>query len=293
MNTNPWLLRFQSHMKAVETLKVKRFLKQLTSSLGMHPDFLVIGAQKAGTTSLYKHLVAHPSVLSAKTKELHFFDYPWNYKKGVAWYRSHFPLKFWKYYYRLCLRKPCITGEASPYYLFHPHAAKRVASLLPRIKLIVLLRNPIDRAYSHYQHTVRRGKEDLSFEDAIQNEETRLKKEKELLLLDENYFSFEYQYYSYLARGIYWEQLERWFCYFPREQFLIIPSESFLKNPADVFPKVVRFLELPEYTLKSFNKYHTGSYSERPGQHVIRYLQDYFRPHNERLYRLLGVGYDW
>jgi|SRR5690242_3518862 len=119
------------------------------------PHFLIIGAQRCGTTSLFEYLARHPDVAPPSAKELHFFDS--EYHKGDAWYRERFP----------SLRNGFITGEATPYYIFHPHTPTRVRDWNSKVKLIVLLRNPVDRAYSHYHHEVRLGTESLDFETAL------------------------------------------------------------------------------------------------------------------------------
>ncbi|MGI9254548.1 MAG: sulfotransferase domain-containing protein, partial [Thermomicrobiales bacterium] len=175
------------------------------------PDFIVIGAQRSGSTSLYRYLSAHPLIEAARIKELHYFSL--HHQRPLAWYRSQFPLN---------LPPGHITGEATPYYLFHPHAARRIAETAPRAKLIAVLRNPIDRAHSHYHHELARGVEWLSFEDAIRAEPERIAGERERLLADPTYASAPYQSASYLSRGRYAEQLREWLDIFPRDQLLIV-----------------------------------------------------------------------
>src|SRR5207302_2712863 len=128
-------------------------------------------------------------------------------------------------------RQRFITGEASPYYLFHPHAPARAALVVPKTKLIVLLRNPVERAYSHYYHNIKHRWETLSFEEALAQEETRTRDEGQRLAADPHYNSYNHQHYSYLARGIYADQLQRWMDYFPKEQFFILKSEDFYATP--------------------------------------------------------------
>ena len=148
------------------------------SAVGALPDFFIIGAKKCGTTFLYHLLGQHPHVEAAKKKEIHYFDH--HFSKGNDWYRSHFPPPTWKEGRR------SITGESSPYYLFHPHAARRMAGVVPRARLIVLLRNPVDRAYSHYHQEAGRGHEPLTFEEAIEAEEARLRGERDRMLEHEH-----------------------------------------------------------------------------------------------------------
>lgn len=265
------------------------FYRISTSPLRLMPDFLIIGAQRCGTTSLYRYLSKHAYVTPALRKEIHFFDI--NYRKGMAWYRAHFP-SLWTKIVRKSRKSCFITGEASPYYIFHPHAPKRIARVIPSVKLIVLLRNPVDRAYSHYHHALRQGNETLSFEDAIGNEEERLCREMEKMLEDENYYSFNHQKYSYLSRGIYSEQIETWLTLFPREQILIEKSEDLYTNPQMILNRVLDFLSLPAWEMDEDIKYNTGSYGPIDPNTRER-LIDFYRQHNARLYQLLGIEFDW
>ena len=208
---------------------IEKFYRGITSSIRLLPDFLIIGTQRGGTTALYHYLKTHPCITPATIADTHFFDK--KYSKGLAWYRGHFPTSFRKISAQHLQRRAFVTGEASSSYLFHPHAPKRVAQVLPHVKLITLLRNPVDRAYSQYYHAIELGHETLSFEEAIQSEEERTWQEREKILKDEHYESHTYQHRSYLSRGIYVEQLQAWMHVFPREQFLILKSEDFYAGP--------------------------------------------------------------
>src|SRR5207248_7427804 len=150
---------------------LEKLYRAATVPIRLLPDFLIIGTQRGGTTSLYRYLKAHPCIGATSNKDLHFFDR--RFHKGLSWYRSHFPTKLEKAYAEQLRRLTLVTGEASPSYLFHPHAPKRVAQVLPHVKLIVLLRNPVSRAYSQYHHAVELGFETLSFAEAIEAEEER------------------------------------------------------------------------------------------------------------------------
>jgi hypothetical protein len=254
------------------------------SGEGALPDFLIIGAQKCGTTFLYHLLCQHPYVETASTKEIHFFDT--NFAEGVQWYRSHFLTSSQKN------RRKILTGESSPYYIYHPHAAKRVAQVVPRVKLIALLRNPVDRAYSDYNHKFREAREHLSFEEAIEAEEDRLRGEKEKLLADEDYHSPKYRKYSYLSRGIYVDQLVEWNRYFDSDQLLVLKSEDFFENPQESYERVLRFLGLPHWEIKVSGERNEGEYDEMNSSTRQR-LEAYFEPHNRRLYEFLGVDFGW
>ncbi len=160
----------------------EKAFRATTNPMRLMPDFIIIGAMRGGTTSLYSYLTEHPNIGPAYMKEVHFFDV--YFHKGLPWYRAQFPSTVQKYYTERVQKQNFITGEASPYYLFHPHAPRRIARLLPHVKLIVQLRNPVSRAYSHYYHEVNGGHEKLSFAEAIDREEDRIGKETEKLARD-------------------------------------------------------------------------------------------------------------
>ncbi len=257
----------------------------LSAPLRARPDFLIIGAQKGGTTSLYSILAQHPAVDEAWKKEIHFFDL--RYRRGLPWYLAHFPTRRSR---RRGGRR--FSGEATPYYLFHPHAPRRVRQTLPAVRLVALLRDPVARAYSHYNHLVRLGHEPLSFEEAVRSEAMRTAGAMDQLLRDEWHYSEALRNYSYLARGHYAEQLERWWAHFPREQLLVLKSEDFYRRPAEVFPRILEHLGLPPWMPERFREYNAGRYPEMSPA-LRGWLADYFAPHNARLYELLGCTWRW
>lgn len=278
--------------------QAERFYRNVTSPLRLMPDFLILGTQKGGTTSLYNYLIEHPNIAAARRKEVHFFDQ--YFKKGVPWYRSHFPTSIQKYCTQRIHRQAFITGEGSPEYLFYPHTAEKAAELLPKAKLIALLRNPVERAYSQYRHNLRWGHEKLSFEDAIALEEERTKEGRERALQDVNYHNFSFQRASYLARGIYVDQLERWMSLFPREQILLIRSEDFYTDPGAIYKKVLTFLDVdtiePKSLRQGYKQYNKSRDSVAPPKmnpEIRKRLVNYFEPHNDRLYKLLGYDFGW
>ena len=253
------------------------------------PDYLIIGAAKAGTTSLYEYMIRHQSVLPAHTKQLHYFDQYFN--RGINWYKSMLPSKAHKNKIKKNT-KYSITGEATPLYLYHPLAPKRVFELVPNVKLIVLLRNPVDRAYSRHQMETNHNNEDLTFEEAIEKEPERLEGEFEKMEKDGDYFSYHYNAHSYITSGIYADQLERWFKYFPREQFLILRSEDFYNDPKQSLSQVFEFLGIPNIKQETFEVYKKGKYSKMNPE-TRKNLVEFFKPHNERLYKLLGTNFHW
>jgi hypothetical protein len=257
--------------------------------LGALPDFLIIGTEKGGTTFLYWTLCQHPYVEPATEKELHFFDTRHWFEKDVSWYLSQFPSPTWRD------GRKVITGEASPYYLFHPFSPRRTSTILPNVKLIALLRNPVDRAYSAYNDKAAARQEPLSFEEALAEEEERTAGELEKMLADENHHSPKYRKYSYLSRGIYVDQLQRWHKYFAPNQLLVLRSEDLFADPIGTVEIVHQFLNLPkcEMNITSLTE-ERNSLSYSPMAPATRQrLEQFFEPHNRRLYEYLGVDFGW
>ena len=188
------------------------------------PDFIIGGAQKSGTTSLHFYLAQHKDIfMPIKKQEIHFFDYDQNYRKGVKWYQGCFENH----------TNERVIGQTSPLYLYMENVPDRIYRLLPKVKLMFILRNPVDRAYSHYWHEKKKGREELTFEEAIEMEGERIKKD------------FQHsQRYSYLSRGQYIEQVERYLEYFPRSQMLFIMFDEFKTDTLNAVKKCFNFLEV-------------------------------------------------
>ena len=292
MRTNSPFTRFW-HSRPVRGSRAlaspRLWYRYVTAARRGLPNFIIAGAQKAGTTSLFGYLRNHPQCAASLTKEVHYYDK--NFARGGAWYRMHFPLAAPNS--RPPNRGTPICFEASPYYMFEPRVPQRIRRTLPEVKLIFLLRNPVTRAYSHYQHSVRRRRETLSFEDAIAAEPARLAGEHERLLADATHQSPAHQQFSYLARGIYVDQLQRWLGEFPRTQTLILQSEQLFRQPADAFRRVLEFLGLDAWTPTEFGNLYSGRYKSAMAPETRERLSRYFAPHNRRLFELLGTEYEW
>jgi Sulfotransferase domain len=245
-----------------------------TAHLRLPPSFMIIGTQKGGTTSLFRYLDKHHDVTMAFKKEVHFFDF--FYDKGTDWYLAHFPLR----------SEAVQTGEASPTYLFHPAAPKRIHAAFPEVKFIALLRNPVDRAYSHHQMEYFRGKDPLSFEEAIAQEPERIRDS------NPDIAGGNWRRYSYVSRGIYVEQLAQWLVFFPQEQFLFLKSEEFFREPGRLFEQVLRFLELPSCPLPRYRPHNSRGYAPMRSETRTQ-LTRYYKPYNRQLYELLGRDLGW
>jgi hypothetical protein len=264
------------------------WLRSLTAGLRDLPQFIIAGAQKAGTTSLFGYLEGHPQCRPASTKEVHYFDK--NYGRGEIWYRMHFGFS--------SANSAAAGGgiqnfESSPYYMCEPRVPERMKQLLPGVKVIFLVRNPVSRAYSHYQHSVLRRREPLSFEDAIAAEQERLAGEEARLIADPSYMSFAHQHYSYLLRGLYADQLVRWQEHFSPEQMLVIEAERMFQQPADVFDRVLHFLQLDSWQPKTFQNLNAGRYKLPMRPETKEMLAAFFAPHNARLNQFLGWNTSW
>jgi sulfotransferase family protein len=261
-----------------------------TQRLRRLPDFIIIGAQRAGTTSLYEYLAAHPAVVgAAPSKGVHYFDT--DYARRLGWYRGHFPSTVRERYVRV-RHGQMVTGEASPYYLFHPEVPARVAAVLPDVKLIALLREPVDRAYSQYSNELARGFEQLAFEDALDAEAQRLAGEEQRLRSDARYVSFSHQHHSYVARGLYLEQLRRWQTFFPDGQMLVLDSSRLFADPAATLSRVQEFLGLERRELPAYPAENARS-RDPLGPETRQRLSTLFEEPNRRLFAHLGVDFGW
>jgi hypothetical protein len=241
------------------------------------PSFLLIGAQRAGTTSLYAQLVRHPQVLPSLRKEVQYFTL--HHARGEAWYRAHFPTE------RALAARRAVCGEATPYYLFHPLAPERAHHLLPDVRLLVVLREPVARAFSHYQHSRARGRETLGFEAALEREAERLAAEGERP-------GFAHQHFSYFARGLYAEQLRRWLAWYPREHLLVLRFEELEADPQACVARSVAFLGLAPAALPPPSVRNRGEYAPLEGA-LRAELARRYAPHNRALEDLLGLSLDW
>lgn len=222
-------------------------------------------------------------------KELHFFDE--KFDMGLDWYRSFFPLELWRRAAR-ALGRDLVAVEATPYYLFHPLVPERVAATLPDVRLVALLRDPVERAYSHYQMMVRAGRERRSFENALAAEDERLAGGRQQLLAAGDSPAARHRHQAYISRGLYAEQLERWFQHFPREQLLVLFAEDFRDRPGSVYPDVLEFVGVRPWTPKDLAPRNTGSYAPIPAS-LRAQLEGRFAEPNARLARLLGREVAW
>lgn len=279
----------ESARKAGRTAAVT--VGRATSSLRCEPTFLMVGAQRAGTTSLFRALMAHPNILRpVMHKGVNYFDVsstqPW------SWYLGHFPL-------RANARRKAAPGqqsaavfEASGYYMFHPHAPRRIAEALPNVKIVAMVRDPVERAYSAYKHEFARNFETETFERALELEELRVEPELRRMLDDETYQSNVYRHQAYRRRGHYAEQLTAFADLLGRDQVHVVQSERFFTAPEDEYTQLLEFLGLPIVMPPSFDRFNA-----RPGTPLPPALQEelraHFAPHNAALEAFLGRQLAW
>lgn len=239
------------------------------------PDFLIIGAARCGTSSLFSNLLKHPRIRGphlpltrlSNHKECHFFDRKIRSNKfTIKWYKDRF-------------KDPgsdIVFFEATPNYIFGPEVPRFVKIHLPMAKFILMLRNPADRAWSHFYHWQNKNHHPV---DILKNRSS-----------------------EYIKKGIYWEQLERWFKFFPREQFFIIRSEDFFKDPKSFVMECFKFvgIEPVDFKKKSIvywdpKREYLVSRRSYPGAPypILRFLRNYFASHNERLEKLLNRKFEW
>ena len=191
------------------------------------------------------------------------------------------------------LQKKFITGEATPRYIENPHAPQRIKQVTPHAKFIILLRNPITRAFSQHNMNLKNDYEYRNFEDALNHETERIEGRLQKMEKDSGYYSWNYDLYGYKEHGIYVDKIKHWMEVFPKEQFLIIQSEEFLEDKSKTFEQVLEFLGLPKWEPDEFVLYKKRKYKELMDPDLRRKLVDYFKPHNQRLYEFLGRKFDW
>ncbi len=278
-----------------QVLHARLRARRLTARARVLPDFVVIGAMRCGTSSLYKYLGYHPAIAPSLRKETEYLTRFWDHDE--LWYRAHFPLAARRTAYALAGRR-LLAFEATPDYLFAPHAPTKLRALVPDARLVVLLRDPVDRAWSHFQHTTRHGWEDADFAEALRREPERTAPDLERMARDPDYWGAEAAAFSYVGRGLYAEQLERWYEVFDRDRVFVGTSEDLYADTGAFYDGLLDFLEVPRWRPR-FRNYSTasdsrgGGRSRGPDPAVRAGLVERFREPNRRLVDLLGRELDW
>jgi hypothetical protein len=259
------------------------------------PDFLVIGTKRGGTTSMFNYLMMHPGVLGLFPRPRlqkstdYFFK---GFDRGEQWYRSNFHTQAFRDRMADQLGYEPTSGEASPYYCWDPRVAQRAYAVNPDLKAIMLVRNPVERAFSHWQERVHNGVEPLSFEQALAAEEARTEGELERMLADPGYYSQAHDWYSYRSRGVYLPQLMNWTTPFPAEQLLVVCSEDLYADVQGTFDRVCAFLGLPAETLPTTKTFNASRRLDMPPA-AREELTAYYLPHTQELSEHLGRPLLW
>ncbi len=260
----------------------------LTSPLRMQPSFVIVGAQRAGTTTLFRVLSEHPDVIRPTvSKGIGYFDV--KYSRGPRWYRGHFPLA-WSA--RRNHGPAAVTFESSGYYSFHPLAAERLARDLPDVRVVLLVREPVERAYSAYRHEFARGFETESFEAALDLEEERTAGEADRIAADPSYESFQHRHHSYLARGRYSEQIDRMVEALGEDRVCIVDAGAFFEDPGAEFERLRAWLGLSAWRPEKVEQWNA-----RPGSPLDAALdarlRRHFEPYDARLAEQMGRTPSW
>lgn len=264
-------------------------LGRTTAPWRLLPSFVMVGASRAGTTSLFRALSAHPQVIRPTVnKGIRYFDL--NYYRPFDWYRAHFPLA--PAAHRLNSGEQPVTFEASGYYMFHPFAIQRLAKHLPDVNIVVMVRDPVERAFSAWKHESGRGFEWEDFESALQLEDERLIGEVERMSMDPTYESFCHRHHSHRHRGEYAQQLQRILDNFDRSQVHVMESEAFFQRPQQEFTGLLDFLGLHAFAPADFQQHNARPSASMPAD-AREQLRTHFRQHDEQLADILGRRPNW
>jgi len=266
---------------------IQRHIFAITGFIRVIPDFLVIGAKRCGTTSLYQHLPEHPCISKSPYDNMGFFND--NFHLGVNWYKSFFPTTFTRNKIKSKFGD-FLAFDVTTKYMEEESTANNVYQTKPNMKIIIILRNPVDRAYSQYHLSVRQTAERRSFEDVVEENMNRLNKESHEHYEIKPKFSVKED--NYLKKGLYALQLRYWLKIFPRENILIVSAEEFESNQQIIYNKIFEFLNISKFEVKNTKKMEKGNYLPMKSE-TRNLLLDYFRPHNHELFELINMEFDW
>jgi len=247
------------------------------------PDFYVLGGMKCGTTSLFNYLSQRPDILLPEEKELHYYDIHRYQGQTLAEYLERFPRKQGRQ----------ITGEATPFYLTHPHCPEWIHADFPQAKFIVMMRNPVDRFWSQFNQMIRYRHYSGSAQEAIAAEKSRGQDLWQALLADPELPVDELKMCSLLRRGCYADQLENWLKWFDRDRFLLLFTEDLLRDRGNVVNQALAFLGFDKGADLRLDKlHHTQDYSHMTDSLRLE-LEDFYAPHNRRLADLMQISLPW
>lgn len=253
------------------------------------PNTIVVGAQRCGTTSLFRALSQHPQVIRPTfNKGINYFDL--NHHRGQSWYAGHFPLR--RTVHSRVPEGDAVVFESSGYYLFHPLAPARIAHDLPDVRVIAMLRDPVERAFSAWKHESARGFETLPFVEALEMEDERLRGETERMAAEPGFASYSHRHHAYRRRGDYVSQLQQFYELFPREQVHVVYSEDFFGQPHAEFARLCEFLGLPWVEGLAFEQHNARPSTSMPPEGRA-FLERALGDQTARLERLVGRRAPW
>jgi len=264
---------------------IKRNIYSVTGPLRVLPDFLVIGVKRCGTTSLFHNLPKHPSILNSHHDGIGFFND--NYQLGVNWYRSFFPTIFSK---NKTIRKygDCKTFDVTTRYIEDGTTAKKIKKIIPNAKIIVMLRNPVDRAYSQFNVSVKEKVETRNFHDAISEEIDDLENNN----MNKENFEIAKNEFDYIKKGMYASQLKPWFDTIPKDNIGIFSIEDFKKNSQNTYNMIFKFLGISDFDIKENEIMEKGEYLSM-NDNTRNLLLDFYKIHNEELFKLINKRFEW
>ena len=262
---------------------LRRHYYAITGPNRVLPDFLIIGAKRCGTTSMFFNLPKHPSILKSHHDNMGFFND--NFHLGQNWYKSFFVTKSHKKNIEKKYGR-CLSFDTTTTYMENKSTAENVKRIKSDMKIIVMLRNPVDRAYSQYNRTIKDDTELRIFEDVINNEIKKLNENKY------NTIETKRNESNYVKKGLYYEQLKPWFEIFPNKNIGVFSTEEFKKDGQKTYNEIFSFLDLPEYIIKDNKIMEKGDYSPIDKE-TRTVLSNFYELHNEKLFKLIGKRFDW
>lgn len=256
------------------------------------PGLVVIGGKRCGSTSVFEYALRHPAVMAPRVKKgTHYFDV--NYHRGWSWFCSKFPTEAAAQRRAAQVGAYPVTAEASPYYLSHPLAAARIAARLPEARLVAVLRDPVERAWSHYRYSIQHGHESLAIDEALDREEERLAGEVERLRADPRYTGQSFRHHGYVRRGLYAQDLRAVYEHVPPERVLVLKSEDLFLSPVTAMARVFEFLGLPPASLGDLPPFKAGLVLADMPAPVRHRLRAAFAASNEELFAMPGIDFRW
>ena len=270
-------------LKILKYIIIKRGYFGITSPFRTIPNFIVIGVKRCGTTTLYEQLSEHPCIEKSAHDNLGFFNN--NFELGMNWYKSHFVTNFRKKEIERKYGK-FATYDVTSSYIQKKKTAQNIFKTLPNVKLILILRNPTDRAYSEYNQNIIDENESRDFRELIKQEINEIEN------MENDNLEFSSNKINLVKKGIYEKQISPWLEIFPRKQILIISTEEFGEKTTETYDKIFRFLELPKYKIKNKERHRKGTY-EAMDDKTRKILDDFYESYNSKLFQKIEETFRW